>query len=283
MLNSELIARPRPAPCHSLTASVIGYEFVGLYRSGRGRPCLKRETVSDPVIFRYFHIARILPRVLIPRRRGGNFGSDKRSETMFEPESSLQQEEVMRTAHHPSAPVRLVCAVTLAVASFAASAEEFDCVGTVGAVAVDNLRVPDDATCRLNRTRVKGTIKVESNATLIARRIVVIGNVQAENANKVRVLKRSRVGGSVQVKQGGAAAVTDSEVDGDVQFDQNWGRLTVARSEVGGSVQIVENYGGAVVRRNVIDGNLQCKQNAPAPTGGGNVVGGNKEDQCASF
>ncbi len=189
----------------------------------------------------------------------------------------------MRTVHHPSAPVRLVCAVILAVASFAASAEEFDCVGTVGAVVVDNLRVPDDATCRLNRTRVKGTIKVESNATLIARRIVVIGNVQAENAKKVRVLKRSRVGGSVQVKQGGAAAVTDSEVDGDVQFDQNWGPLTVARSEVGGSVQIVENYGGAVVRRNVIDGNLQCKQNAPAPTGGGNVVGGNKEDQCGSF
>ena len=60
-----------------------------------------------------------------------------------------------------------------------ASAEERVCRGTIGAVTVDNLRVPQDATCTLNDTRVEGTIKVERDATLKALGIRVIGNVQA--------------------------------------------------------------------------------------------------------
>jgi hypothetical protein len=81
-------------------------------------------------------------------------------------------------------------------------------------VTVDNLRVPQNATCRLDRTRIKGTIKVERNATLRARRVRVIGNVQAENARRVVVIRSSRVGGSVQIGQGGAARVAARESPG---------------------------------------------------------------------
>jgi hypothetical protein len=162
----------------------------------------------------------------------------------------------------------------------AAHAEERVCRGYIGKVTVDNLRVPDNATCTLYGTRVKGTIKVEYGSTLKARRIVVIGNVQAENSSLVQVLENSRVGGSVQLKQGGRASVNDSHVDGDIQFESNNGVLRALRNDVGGSVQIMQNVGGVEVRRNIIDGNLQCKANTPAPIGGGNVVGGNKEDQC---
>ena len=164
-----------------------------------------------------------------------------------------------------------------------ALAEETTCSGILKKVTVDNLVVPQGASCKLYGTRVKGTIKVEYGAQLRAAGVIVIGNVQAEGARSVSVTESSRVGGSVQVKQGGGALVSDSKVEGDVQYDENTAAVRVLRTEIGGSVQIVKNRGGATVRRNMIDGNLQCKENSPAPVGGGNLVGGNKEDQCAGL
>jgi hypothetical protein len=172
----------------------------------------------------------------------------------------------------------LVCLVAL-TAGFTASpaaAEERTCRGTLGAITVDNLRVPQGATCRLYGTRVKGTAKVGRNATLVARRVRVVGNVQGENARKVVVKRSSRVGGSVQVKQGGAATVLRSRITGDIQYDANRRYLKANGNKVGGSIQVVGNSGGAEIFRNVVDGNLQCKENAPRPTGNGNVVGGNQ-------
>lgn len=162
----------------------------------------------------------------------------------------------------------------------AAVAEEKACTGTIRAVTLDNVRVPQNAKCTLLGTRVKGTVKVESNATLIADDVVVIGNVQAENHRSVSIIDGSRIGGSVQIKQGGAATVSDSRIEADIQYDENNRALSVLRNVVGGSVQAVKNTGGLTIQRNTIDGNLQCKENSPAPTGGRNVVGGNKEDQC---
>jgi hypothetical protein len=75
-----------------------------------------------------------------------------------------------------------------------AVAEERVCGGTIGAVTVDNLRVPQQATCRLQGTIVQGTIKVEHAARLVASAVRVIGNVQAEGAASVTVAS-SRVGG----------------------------------------------------------------------------------------
>jgi hypothetical protein len=157
-----------------------------------------------------------------------------------------------------------VGAITLLAAAFAASpalAEERSCRGTLRATTVDNLRVPQGATCRLRGTKVKGTIKVERNGRLFARHIRVVGNVQGEGARHVAVTRRSRVGGSIQVVQGRHGSVLRSRITGDVQFFENRGRIEI--------------------RRNRINGNLQCKENARRPIGGRNVVGGNKEDQCA--
>lgn len=155
--------------------------------------------------------------------------------------------------------------------------------GHLAATTVDNLRVPDGATCRLEGTFVKGTVKVEGDATLKAIGIGVIGNVQAENARKVMVRGRSRIGGSVQIVQGGAARFRRSRINGDILFDDQDGPLASRRNRVGGNVQAFQNTGGVTITNNRIDGNLQCKENAPPPTGGGNVVQGNKEDQCASL
>ena len=154
----------------------------------------------------------------------------------------------------------LVSTAVAALAAAPALAEERTCRGTIGATTVDNLRVPQGATCTLNGTRVKGTIKVERRATLKASRISVIGNVQAEGAATVNVAA-STVGGSVQIVQGKNSKLDRNSVKGDVQYFENPGTISITR--------------------NRIDGNLQCKENSPRPTGGGNIVQGNKEDQCA--
>jgi hypothetical protein len=181
--------------------------------------------------------------------------------------------------------VRAVFLITaIAAASLGAergTAEERTCRGQIGAETVDNLRVPDGASCWLRGTKVKGTVKVESDATLRADNVIVIGNVQGENAQSVVVQEGSRVGGSVQVVQGGGAMVANSRVNGDIYYDENAAQLRVIRNRVGGDVRAFQNTGGVVIRGNTIDGNLQCKANSPRPTGGGNIVGGNKEDQCA--
>ena len=142
-----------------------------------------------------------------------------------------------------------------------AQAEERTCRGALGAITIDNLRVPQDATCTLTRTYVKGTVKVERGATLKADAVRVIGNIQAENHRFVSVRNSSRVDGSLQVKQGGGATVSNSIFGSDVQFFTNAGAISITS--------------------NRINGNLQCKENRPAPTGGANIVQGNKEDQCA--
>lgn len=159
-------------------------------------------------------------------------------------------------------------------------AEERACRGTLGAVTVDNLRVPQNTTCTLNGTRVQGNIIVERNATLNARNIRVVGALQAENARSVNVRRDSRINGDVQIKQGGSAVINDTRIGGTLLFDSNSGSLTANQNVISGSLQAFQNSGGVTIANNRIDENLQCKANTPPPTGGNNVVQGNKEDQC---
>ena len=77
--------------------------------------------------------------------------------------------------------------------------------------------------------------------------VPVAGNNQDEGAEGVHVWRGSRVGGSVQVVQGGKASVVRSRIN---------------------------------INRNVVGGNLQCNEHRTMPRGGRNVVQGNKENQC---
>lgn len=162
-----------------------------------------------------------------------------------------------------------------------ARAEEIRCTGTLGAITVDNVLVPQGATCTLNKTRVQGTVKVAGNATLYAKTARVNGNIQAENARLVSVTANTTVGGSIQIVQGGAATISRARVNGDILFDDNAKPVKALYNTVGGNIQAFQNTGGVQIKGNVVDGNLQCKENRPQPTGGGNIVDGSKEDQCA--
>jgi hypothetical protein len=164
-----------------------------------------------------------------------------------------------------------------------AIAEEIACQGTLGAITVDNVKVPQGKTCTLKGTTVKGGIVVNRNATLKAIGAKVNGNIQAEGAALVDVNSSATVGGSIQVKQGNRARVVSTRIKGDLQFESNSGAIIANQNRIDGNLQAFQNTGGVTVRQNRIDENLQCKQNNPKPVGGGNIVQGSKEDQCAKL
>jgi hypothetical protein len=176
--------------------------------------------------------------------------------------------------------ILLAAAATTMAVPQVALAEETVCRGTIGAKTLDNVKVPQGASCTLKETKVEGTIKVNSGARLEAIGVNVIGNVQGENARNVILRKDSRVGGSVQVVQGKKAKVASSKVKGDILYDEQSGEVIARSNTVGANVQAFQNTGGVRIGGNVIDGNLQCKENTPAPSGDNNKVEGSKEDQC---
>jgi hypothetical protein len=168
---------------------------------------------------------------------------------------------------------------SLAMTAPPVMAEETSCVGTIGARTLDNVRVPQGRSCTLNGTTVKGTVKIERGATLHAKGVRVIGNVQGENHKYVSVTGASQVGGSVQLDQGGAFQVANSTVAG-IQVKSNSGTSSLRGNRVNADIQVFSHSGKVDISSNRVGGNLQCKENSPAPTGGNNIVQGNKEDQC---
>jgi hypothetical protein len=173
--------------------------------------------------------------------------------------------------------------LALAVFAPAAQAEERVCRGTIGATTVDNLRVPQGASCTLNGTRVEGTVKVERNARLTANGIRVKGNVQSEGFKNILLRRASVVVGSVQLENGlrdGSGQVLNTRINGDLQFFSNKARMIARGNTILANFQANQNTGGLVIENNRISENLQCQSNNPRPTGGGNTAG-DKEGQCA--
>jgi hypothetical protein len=173
--------------------------------------------------------------------------------------------------------------LALAVFAPAAQAEERVCRGTIGPTTVDNLLVPQGATCTLNGTRVEGTVKLERNATLTASGIRVKGNVQSEGFKSILLRQGSVVVGSVQLEnglRGGSGRVLNTRINGDMQFFSNEARMIARGNTIHANFQANQNSGGLVIENNRIAENLQCQSNNPPPTGGNNTAG-DKEGQCA--
>jgi len=176
----------------------------------------------------------------------------------------------------------LAVSALLAVAP-AAQAEERVCRGTIGATTVDNLLVPQGATCTLNDTRVEGTVQVQRNATLFANGIRVKGNVQSEGFKNIVLRQDSVVVGSVQLEnglRGGSGRVLNTRINGDLQFFSNDARMIARGNTILANFQANQNKGGLVIENNRIAENLSCQSNNPPPVGGGNTAG-DKEGQCA--
>ena len=183
----------------------------------------------------------------------------------------------------------VVVAASVLISAGPAYADDRRCTGTIGARSIDgNVIVPAGRTCRLVGTRVDDNVLVKGNARLIARGIRIGGNIQAENHQLVRVIRRrvgaryirSRVGGDIQLFSGRYSDIRFAVIGGNLQSKQNNRQQYAVMNRIGADLQAFSNRNGYRIHRNVIDGNLQCKSNRPRPTGDHNRVQGNKEDQC---
>ena len=163
-----------------------------------------------------------------------------------------------------------------------ASLAQATCTGTLGAITVEDVIVPQGARCVLEGTRVQGNVQVLERARLVARSAIIGANVQASNARDVRLLKSTTVGGNVQLGQGISGVVRTTRVNGDIQIDQNRGAFVLDRNRVGGNLQVFGNTGGVSMTGNRVAENLQCGENQPPPTGSGNIAG-SLEGQCSSL
>jgi hypothetical protein len=101
------------------------------------------------------------------------------------------------------AATTLAAAALAVVPAGAALAEERACRGSLGAVTVDNLRVPSGH-LHAERHDRQGHAQGRARRDPGRAGIRVVGNVQGEGAASVQ-LTGATVGGSVQVKQGGGA------------------------------------------------------------------------------
>lgn len=191
----------------------------------------------------------------------------------------------MRTKSFLASGLAIAAAIVAVPATSSAQVapQNVVCRGTLGAITVDNVEVPEFARCTLNGTRVLGSVEAQpfSRVTVSAAR--VSGNVQAVEATSV-VVSDSTIAGGVEIVQGGVARVARNSIGGGLKIEQQFGVVAATGNRVGvgvnGDLQLFSNLGGTTVSNNRVTGNLQCQDNFPVPTGGRNIVTGNKEDQC---
>jgi hypothetical protein len=183
----------------------------------------------------------------------------------------------------PFIPLTVLALTGVFVGTPAAHADDFQCVGVVGPITVDNVVVPSGAQCALDGTQVLGNVKTEPGGDLTMGGANVRGNVQLTSGSTASAffstiggdyqcdgcfsqdLFLSGVGGNFQVT--GAddhALVVVSNVAGDVEIVDSGsaaGFFAIDETIIGGNVKFEKNAGSAALRENTIGGELQIFEN----------------------
>ncbi|GCD95637.1 hypothetical protein [Embleya hyalina] len=146
----------------------------------------------------------------------------------------------------------------------AAAGDFGPCTTTVRGVLSKPLTIASGITC-LDGATVRGPVRVEPGAGLIATRSTVTGPVSAHGAT--------------------ALVLADTTVGGPVTGTDAIGVTALLWSRVGGPVHLAGNKGPSQVLANTVGGPLNCAGNTPEPTNAGlpNTVKGPKSGQCASL
>jgi hypothetical protein len=169
------------------------------------------------------------------------------------------------------------------VAPGAAVADDTRCIGALPADTYDNIIVPRDSLCVLQGSVVRGSIKIEQNARLVAIYNEIRGNVEGDKAELLQMTANT-VGGNVFIEKG--------ETPGDGGFDIYLCGNTLTQ----GNIQVEKIQGSIVIGdpepsvaypcapNNVQKGNIKLEKNLAVPFAGmptsglvirGNQVGGN--------
>ncbi len=135
----------------------------------------------------------------------------------------------------------------------------------IGAAVLDNLEVPAGAACQLNRTTVRGSIKMHHGAMLDVNAARVAGTVESVGGAYLVLRDDTRVSGNLVLDGVGLLDMRISAVTGNLMATAMTGALLVSASTVGGNMQLDNNLGGGEITDSRILGNLQCSGNRPAP------------------
>lgn len=160
---------------------------------------------------------------------------------------------------------------------------DVSCAGlTIGAIRLDSVIVPDNASCTLAGTIISGTLAVGTNARLIAQNINITGDLTSDGAAALSVSGTSAVGGAVQVQRGPGADLRDIAIAGDLQIDAMTGPVYAFGNKIIGNLHATANRGKLLLHGNRMGRDMQCTDNLPAPTGASNLAT-LKQDQCAGL
>lgn len=174
----------------------------------------------------------------------------------------------------------LVLGITAPIASATVDTRDRRCTGVLGAETVNrDLRVPPGETCTLNGTRVRGDVRVQENANLIANDATIEENLEGTRPGQVDV-GSSRIDGDAKLNRGESVELTGTTVGNRVEVTQYSGPVQIADNTVGEDVRANRNRGGVTITGNRIGEDLECNRNNPPPTGGDNVVQGDRKGQC---
>jgi hypothetical protein len=127
---------------------------------------------------------------------------------------------------------------------------------------------------------VDGNVTIFPGGSLIARDVVIRGNLDASRAYVVD-LESSEVQGDVNLEElvGDASSIEQTIVGGDVLLKGNRSALDILNNDVSGTMQAVANTGGVTISGNSFEAGLNCSDNTPPPDGIGNEVGDLEEEE----
>jgi hypothetical protein len=143
-----------------------------------------------------------------------------------------------------------------------------DCSTTINAGVLDNVVVPDGATCTLNGTNVTGSIKVGTGSSLFTNAATVGGNVQGTDAPQTVIMLDTNIGQSVHIEQavgritiGNAGCAVDPIVGIDVHLANNHGLIALCYLSVGNNMILQGNTRTMGIFHNDIGNNLIVQEN----------------------
>ena len=197
-------------------------------------------------------------------------------------------------------PILLVAAGLAALVwGTPALADDFACDGAFSKLKLDNVIVPSGADCTLEKVKVRGNVKVESDGSLVTIRAKIGGNVEADGARFVEILGKTGIRGNVTVKSGGSLLTLGAKIRGNVETDgarfveilgktgirgnltvKSGGSLLTMGAKIRGNVQTDGASAIQLLEKTSVGGNVQIEKTSGVPeVGVPNEVCGTKIKQ----
>ena len=158
--------------------------------------------------------------------------------------------------------------IVLGAASPAQAQVDVTCTGALANTVVQNVVVPQGATCTLTDMTVRGNVEVKELARLTTRRGSINGDVIVESGGIAR-LNRGNINGGIIGNGARLVNISGTTIAKDVVVNESVSLVIAAGARVG-SVEVLKG-GGASINGTTIRGNLKFEENAGAVSASGNT------------